>query len=284
MSTSSYLRELRDWVRALSEEAAAILAESKGDGPDWAEHFSLWRRSHEGLSGLFAVSVVDGGQLQPELAAQIPLRMRGVLIGEFKLLSPGRRGSTKLLVSDTHAALLKIDSVLTGVLDTETTSAAEHVSVVRAEVERPLPDDDVIASIRARGVRSLGDVTVDVAGLRVLIGDNGAGKSSLVEAIELLRRLPEKSFAAGLNKVHGGLGELLRHGAAGVEIDVLVAGSEGELRYSIERERHKTEERQCSVGEGARSHAETRIHQFEGQLPAASVDGEVDVLHLAAKT
>ena len=46
---------------------------------------------------------------------------------------------------------------------------------------------DRITSVRIRGFRSLADVNLDLQGLSVLIGANGAGKSAVIEAFESLR-------------------------------------------------------------------------------------------------
>ena len=56
---------------------------------------------------------------------------------------------------------------------------------------------DRISRIRVRGFRCLADVTLDLDGLTVLIGENGSGKSSLVEVCEVLRHLGARDFAIG---------------------------------------------------------------------------------------
>lgn len=73
---------------------------------------------------------------------------------------------------------------------------------------------DRITEIRVRGLRTLDDVTLPLDGLTVLIGDNGAGKSSLIEACEILRRVPNQNFLDELHGIHGGAFHLLRHGAS----------------------------------------------------------------------
>lgn len=77
--------------------------------------------------------------------------------------------------------------------------------------------------IHAKGLRSLADVRLQLDGLTVLIGDNGSGKSSLIEACELLQRAASESFSEDLNKIHGGVGSLLRVGAQYVELGLAVA-------------------------------------------------------------
>lgn len=47
--------------------------------------------------------------------------------------------------------------------------------------------EDRVTWMRVRGMRSLADVELDLRGLTVLIGENGSGKSTILEAVELLR-------------------------------------------------------------------------------------------------
>lgn len=83
--------------------------------------------------------------------------------------------------------------------------------------------DNRITEIHVRGLRSLADVRLQLDGLTVLIGDNGSGKSSLIEACELLQRAASESFFEDLNKIHGGLGGLLRVGAEHLELGLVFA-------------------------------------------------------------
>ncbi|XYI03149.1 AAA family ATPase [Sorangium sp. So ce1128] len=80
-----------------------------------------------------------------------------------------------------------------------------------------------ITEIHAKGLRSLADVRLQLDGLTVLIGDNGSGKSSLIEACELLQRAASESFSEDLNKIHGGVGSLLRVGAQRLELGLAIA-------------------------------------------------------------
>jgi predicted ATPase len=69
-----------------------------------------------------------------------------------------------------------------------------------------------ITELRIAGLRTLADVVLPLDGLTVLIGNNGSGKSSLIEGIELLRKLSEPNFYSLLHEHHGGLPGLLRRG------------------------------------------------------------------------
>jgi predicted ATPase len=77
-----------------------------------------------------------------------------------------------------------------------------------------------ITEITVKGMRSLADVRLRLDGLTVLIGDNGSGKSSLIEACELLRRVANPSFVEDLNRIHGGVRSLLRFGASQLELGI----------------------------------------------------------------
>jgi len=91
-----------------------------------------------------------------------------------------------------------------------------------------------ITAIHVSGMRTLADVKLELGGLTVLIGENGSGKSSLVEACELLRRAAGEAFSDELQQVHGGLGALLRAGASQLSLGLeMTAGSGFSLRYSF---------------------------------------------------
>jgi predicted ATPase len=77
-----------------------------------------------------------------------------------------------------------------------------------------------ITSISISGLRTLEQFKLDLGGLTVLIGENGSGKSSVIEAFELLRRLTNNEFTSNYNHIHGGDGLLLRQGSQ--EIRLLV--------------------------------------------------------------
>ncbi|MEP7122984.1 MAG: AAA family ATPase [Byssovorax sp.] len=90
-----------------------------------------------------------------------------------------------------------------------------------------------ITRIRVQGLRTLADVTLDLDGLTVLIGDNGSGKSSLIEACEILRRAAGESFTSEVQKIHGGAAGLFRFGATQLRLSVRLAGGSWPLEYSF---------------------------------------------------
>jgi predicted ATPase len=92
---------------------------------------------------------------------------------------------------------------------------------------------DKIAEIRVAGMRTLADVKLPLSGLTVLIGENGAGKSSLIEACELLRKITDPNFLQRFNHEHGGLKTLLRFGAPRLTLGTRIDGELGPLDYEI---------------------------------------------------
>ena len=65
---------------------------------------------------------------------------------------------------------------------------------------------DRITQLRIAGMRTIRDLVLDLRGLTVLIGDNGTGKSSILEATELLRQAgkPIAFIPDVLVNAHGG--------------------------------------------------------------------------------
>ncbi len=92
--------------------------------------------------------------------------------------------------------------------------------------------EDRVAEIRVEGMRTLANVRLELGGLTVLIGENGTGKGSLVEAFELLRKAASPNDVQALNDVHGGLASLLRFGAHRLTLGMRVEGAgDGPLDY-----------------------------------------------------
>jgi predicted ATPase/nucleoside phosphorylase len=92
---------------------------------------------------------------------------------------------------------------------------------------------DRIAEIRVNGLRTIERLTLPLRGLTVLIGENGTGKSSLIEACEILRRASGPQIFTELHGVHGGLFNLLRDGAQELRLAARVEGDEPILDYEI---------------------------------------------------
>jgi predicted ATPase len=79
-----------------------------------------------------------------------------------------------------------------------------------------------LKSISVKGFKSLGDVVLPLDGLSVLIGDNGSGKSSILEVLEILRSTTHEGFVSRVASTHGGLTMLREHGANQMAIMVTI--------------------------------------------------------------
>jgi predicted ATPase len=90
----------------------------------------------------------------------------------------------------------------------------------------PMP----ITELRIEGLRTIEKLHLKLDGLTVLIGDNGSGKSSIIEACELLRRATSERFMDEFYSVHGGLPSLLRQGASALTVGVTARPSTGMWR------------------------------------------------------
>jgi predicted ATPase len=79
-----------------------------------------------------------------------------------------------------------------------------------------------ITELRIEGLRTIEKLRLTLDGLTVLIGDNGTGKSSILEACEILRRATGPRFLEELYGIHGGLTTLIRDGSPRLALGVTV--------------------------------------------------------------
>jgi predicted ATPase len=79
-----------------------------------------------------------------------------------------------------------------------------------------------ITELRIEGLRTIERATIALDGLTVLIGENGSGKSSIIEACEILRRATGHHFLDEHYSIHGGMGALLRQGAPSLKLGVTI--------------------------------------------------------------
>lgn len=87
------------------------------------------------------------------------------------------------------------------------------------------------------GLRVLESVDLDIRNLTVLIGENGSGKSSVLEALEILRRTRGPEFLSELNAIHGGVRALARSATGPVRIAGTFESSDSapvRIEYSVE--------------------------------------------------
>jgi predicted ATPase len=94
---------------------------------------------------------------------------------------------------------------------------------------------DRITQLRISGLRAIRDLTLSLRGLTVLIGDNGTGKSSIVEALEILRNAskPIQHVTDVIVRGHGGFRSLLRRGSDELRIGVTIEGNGPPVDYDF---------------------------------------------------
>lgn len=89
---------------------------------------------------------------------------------------------------------------------------------------------DRITKVRFKNVRAIESIELDLSRpLTVLIGENGSGKSTIIESIELLRKAADPSFFEQFYRIHRGMTSLLRKGALSLELGVVIKDELGEL-------------------------------------------------------
>jgi predicted ATPase len=82
---------------------------------------------------------------------------------------------------------------------------------------------DRITHVRIRNVRAIESVDLELGRpLTVLIGENGSGKSTILECLELLRKAAEPGFMGQVYAQHRGMPGLLRKGAPAMELGVVI--------------------------------------------------------------
>ena len=94
---------------------------------------------------------------------------------------------------------------------------------------------DRITQIRISGLRAIESIALDLKGLTVLIGDNGTGKSSVLEGLELLRLAskPVNYVHDVLLGRHGGLRNLLRRGSKELVLGLTIEGAGPRIEYEF---------------------------------------------------
>lgn len=153
----------------------------------------------------------------------------------------------------------------------------------------------MIDRVHFENFKSLGDVTIDLAPLTVLVGPNGCGKSSVLQGIQLLSTVGSVPRAQGdhalghLSKVFGGLRRLANDRPAVValqmrtasgdelRVDVAVPGEpSGHMAFTIAAgpPSHRLRASVSAANPGADVFEDPRIKQF----------GSVAYLHLDART
>lgn len=87
---------------------------------------------------------------------------------------------------------------------------------------------DRITRLRIKNVRAIESLELELGRpLTVLIGENGAGKSTILECLELLRQVGDRDFMRRFHIVHRGSTGMLRSGATSLELGVTIEDDEG---------------------------------------------------------
>lgn len=142
--------------------------------------------------------------------------------------------------------------------------------------------------IRVEGFRSAENVTLELDGLRVLIGENGSGKSTLIESCELLARsASDQRFTNAITSQHGSIQDLLRFGRKELRISVgatVPATNGGELpvEYSLELSAANLHYPTIS-GEVLRVGGALLIDRTAGSLQIAQPNGPLNFLPFTVK-
>lgn len=92
---------------------------------------------------------------------------------------------------------------------------------------------DRITQIRIQNFRCIADLTLDLSGLTVLIGDNGSGKSAIIEAIELIYQAAQAGDFIESLQNHGPPLSLIRQGAHTLALKATIEGAGPRLVYEV---------------------------------------------------
>ncbi len=89
---------------------------------------------------------------------------------------------------------------------------------------------DRIVQVKIRNVRAIESADVQIGRpMTVLIGENGSGKSTVIECLELLRKAAEPNFMSQFYAIHRGMPGMLRRGATSMELGITVEDDDGAL-------------------------------------------------------
>lgn len=94
---------------------------------------------------------------------------------------------------------------------------------------------DRITEVRIKGFKAISDISLKLDGLTVLIGDNGSGKSTILEALEIIGKAPQAQFVSEvISRLHGGLDSLLRSKESEFQISVVIRGeNKPQIEYTL---------------------------------------------------
>lgn len=89
---------------------------------------------------------------------------------------------------------------------------------------------DRITRVRIKNVRAIESVDLELGRpVTVLIGENGSGKSTILECLELLRKAAESSFLQQFYNLHRGMPGLLRKGATELSVGARIESDDPDV-------------------------------------------------------
>ncbi|MCG3172360.1 MAG: hypothetical protein GMKNLPBB_00510 [Myxococcota bacterium] len=122
----------------------------------------------------------------------------------------------------------------------------------------PAEETARITELRIKGMRTLEDITLKLDGLTVLIGENGSGKSTIIEALSLLQvmRVAGSDFRELIVHRHGGIANILRNDGGqaislGVDIEVRRGDVQENLKYDTSFESEPYGQNRIRVSQGS---------------------------------
>jgi predicted ATPase len=86
---------------------------------------------------------------------------------------------------------------------------------------------DRISQITIANVRSIERLQLDLGPVNVLIGENGGGKSTILECLELLSKAAKPDFMDQFYTVHQGMAGLLRKGQTTLSLGLVIEDNSG---------------------------------------------------------
>jgi predicted ATPase len=89
-----------------------------------------------------------------------------------------------------------------------------------------------LVEMRIRGLRTLADVTLQLGGLTVLIGDNSTGKSSILEALRIARLVAGRDFMGRMSLEHV-LVSAIRRDSSELKLDLRVEQADRNFVYAL---------------------------------------------------
>ncbi len=92
---------------------------------------------------------------------------------------------------------------------------------------------DRITRIRITNVKSIEDAVFDLAPVTVLVGENGSGKSTVIEVLSLLAHAPHRDLFTAYYPIYGGAAALARNPQEMIGVEVQIEGDGEPIHYKL---------------------------------------------------